>query len=310
MSKRYGLQVGHITPAELSQVRECRVMPWGWNATLRKRLIADGLSSDLLPTVDEISALRSLSHRRTSIAIHQRLSAMMGHSFSPLPVEISSLEEVKRFGAEHPGAYCKAPWSGSGHGVMRILDPDATDFVQWCHGILRRQGSVLCEVALDRTMDFALEFWRDAQDGSVALAGYSIFWSDRHSQYASGMIAPAQRLHDRIADYCPEIDDVARAMCLILQELISGTCYEGYLGVDMLIYRDGYGRVALDPCVEMNLRATMGAVTARLGQLGLRGGFQIVRKMSVSLSISMLPTTLLNPDYPDTDYIAVIKDSY
>lgn len=310
MSQRYGLQVSHIMPAQLSQVRDCRVMPWGWNATLRKRLIADGLSSDLLPTDDEISTLRSHSHRRTSIAIHQQLSKLMGRSFSPLPVEISTLEEVKRFAALHLGCYCKAPWSSSGRGVMRILDPDATDFEHWCHGVLRRQGSVLCEVALHRTMDFALEFWRSADDGSVTLAGYSIFQSDRHNQFSTGMVAPEQELHDRIADRCPEIDDVAGALCQVLSQMLSGTCYEGYLGVDMLLYRNGEGEISLDPCVELNLRTTMGAVTARLGQLGLRGGFKIMRAISLPLSITMLPTVFLTPDYSGTDYLALIRDFY
>ena len=52
--------------------------------------------------------------------------------------------------------------------------------------------------------------------------------------------------------------------------------YDGYLGIDMMLYWDENGKIALNPCVEVNLRMTMGMVTAAMGSRhGLRGNFSI-----------------------------------
>ncbi|MBR5101650.1 MAG: hypothetical protein IK092_00820, partial [Muribaculaceae bacterium] len=51
--------------------------------------------------------------------------------------------------------------------------------------------------------------------------------------------------------------------------------YTGALGIDMLAYRDS-GCVVTVPCVEVNLRHTMGHVTCALAaRHGLRGTFGI-----------------------------------
>ena len=40
--------------------------------------------------------------------------------------------------------------------------------------------------------------------------------------------------------------------------------YTGFLGVDMMIYRDGVGQYKIQPCVEINLRYNMGIVALQL----------------------------------------------
>jgi hypothetical protein len=64
--------------------------------------------------------------------------------------------------------------------------------------------------------------------------------------------------------------------------------YNGYLGIDMMLYWDENGKIALNPCVEVNLRMTMGMVTAAMGSRhGLHGNFSIVAsKSGYSLMIS------------------------
>lgn len=45
---------------------------------------------------------------------------------------------------------------------------------------------------------------------------------------------------------------------------IYGSVYCGYLGVDMLVYKDSEGNYALHPCIEVNMRYTMGMVALRI----------------------------------------------
>ena len=56
----------------------------------------------------------------------------------------------------------------------------------------------------------------------------------------------------------------------------------------MLFYRDNNGKIAINPCVELNLRMTMGMITAAMGSRhNLRGNFSITAsKSGYSLKIT------------------------
>ncbi|MDD7576143.1 MAG: hypothetical protein SPK27_06635, partial [Sodaliphilus sp.] len=85
--------------------------------------------------------------------------------------------------------------------------------------------------------------------------------------------------------------------------------YEGFLGVDMLLYNDG-GTTKLNPCVEVNLRATMGLVTCMVGEHILPKG--TVGRFKIEYSKSGFPVLqenriYLTPILPDTQYCAYIE---
>ena len=267
-----------ITPVPISKIADfgdCRIHPWGWDAALRYQLLQAGVSPDFLPIDDELDWIRRLSHRRTSIAVHQAL----GNAFSPCPVELKTVEEVHEFIKRHPGCYLKMPWSGSGKGIYRVIDPDVDNHVpRWIEGALKRQGSLLCEVGLDRIQDFAVEC--ECLDGKTRLTGYSVFDSDFHSQFGSGRVAPMEELHQYLIGQYPALDQVVEKVLLGIDSIVA-PCYNGPLGIDMMLYRDYKGNVALNPCVEVNLRMTMGMVTAAMGSRhGLRGNFTIIASKS------------------------------
>ena len=267
-----------ITPVPISQIADlgdCRIQPWGWDATLRHQLLQAGVSPDNLPTDEQLDWIRRLSHRRTSIAVHQAL----GNAFSPCPVELSTVNEVTAFMRQHPGYYLKMPWSGSGKGIYRVLDPQGDRHVHhWIEGALRRQGSLLCEVGLDRVQDFAIELL--CRDGVTMLMGYSVFDSDFHSQFGAGRVAPREELHELLQGMYPDLDSVIGQLIIAINELIAPH-FNGPLGIDMMLYWDEKGRIAINPCVEVNLRMTMGMVTAAMGDRhGLRGNFKIASDAS------------------------------
>ena len=262
-----------VNPVQLSKIAElgpCRIHPWGWDAALRYRLLQAGVSPEFLPTDAELDCIRRLSHRRTSIAVHQAL----GEAFSPCPVELKTVEDVNAFIQRHPGCYLKMPWSGSGKGIYRVIDPDADNHVpRWIEGALKRQGSLLCEVGLDRGQDFAIECM--CRDGHTLLMGYSVFDSDFHSQFGEGRVAPMEELHEMLLGMYPELDSVIGQVLMTIDDIVAPH-YNGPLGIDMMLYRDNKGNIALNPCVEVNLRMTMGMVTAAMGSRhGLRGRFKI-----------------------------------
>ena len=166
------------------------------------------------------------------------------------------------------------PWSGSGKGIYRVIDPIADNHVpRWIEGALKRQGSLLCEVGLDRIQDFAIECV--CRDGTVELMGYSVFDSDFHSQFGVGRVAPMEELHELLLGMYSDLDPVIGQVIMAIDDLIAPH-YSGLVGIDMMMYRDENGNIALNPCVEVNLRMTMGMVTAAMGSRhGMRGNFKI-----------------------------------
>lgn len=281
--------------------RRARFVPWGWTPTLRKRLLARGVDAACLPPEQAVWQWRELAHRRTTIAVHRLLRERLDMALPPLPVELDTVEAVRRFARAHPGCYVKSPWSGSGRGVWHVHDPEGHDFTSWVHGAIARCGSVLCEVGQERVMDFAVEC--ECEGGATRVTGYSVFVNDAHNQYSGGLVAPTAVLKSRIAALCPAIDDVTAALVQVLDRLVAPT-YTGPLGVDMFIYKVG-ASLRLNPCVELNLRMTMGHVAAHLGNtLALPKGearFAIVPPSRVPAG-----ARCLTPVTPATAHVAVV----
>ena len=262
-----------VTPVTFSQIADlgaCRIHPWGWDAALRYQLLQAGVSPGNLPNDEQLDWIRRLSHRRTTIAVHQAL----GEAFSPCPVELTTVQDVTAFAVSHPGCYLKMPWSGSGKGIYRVIDPLGDNHVpRWIAGALKRQDSLLCEVGLDCVQDFAVEC--ECREGRTVLTGYSVFDSDFHSQFGTGRVAPMEELHQLLLQQYPMLDQIINNVLQALDSIIA-PYYEGPLGIDMMFYKKENGTVSLNPCVEINLRMTMGMVTAAMGSRhNLRGTFKI-----------------------------------
>lgn len=269
------LEIIPVPIGKIANLGPCHLHPWGWDATVRHQLLQAGVSPDYLPTDEQLDWIRRLSHRRMTIAIHQAL----GNVFSPPPVELSQYDAVEQFMHDHPGCYLKMPWSGSGKGIYRVLDPTGDNHVpRWIEGALKRQGSLLCEVGLDRVQDFAIELL--CRDGVTMLMGYSVFDNDFHSQFGTGRVAPREELHEMLLGLYPDLDPVIGQVIMVMNDLIAPH-YNGPLGIDMMLYWNQNGRIAINPCVEINLRMTMGMVTAAMGDRhGLMGDFKITSDTS------------------------------
>lgn len=268
-----GLEVTPVMLSQIANLGPCRIHPWGWDAAVRYQLLSLGVLSEYLPTDDQLEWIRRLSHRRVTIEVHCALATELE------PVELTTADEVSQFMAGHPGCYLKMPWSGSGKGIYRVIDPRGDHHVpRWIAGALKRQGSLLCEVGLDRVQDFAIEC--ECIDGKTRLTGYSVFDSDFHSQFGTGRVAPMEELHRFLLNQYPDLDNMVDHVLKAMDRIVAPH-YDGPLGIDMMLYRNQDGTVALNPCVEINLRMTMGMITAAMGSRhALRGHFKIINDNS------------------------------
>ena len=102
-------------------------------------------------------------------------------------------------------------------------------------------------------MDFAIEF---ISNGSiVSFAGYSIFSTDKHNSFGGSYVASESQLAAKL----PDLTKMINALEEILPSILMG--YSGYFGIDMMLLEDN----TIHPCVELNLRNTMGVVAMVLG---------------------------------------------
>ena len=238
-------------------IRVETLRPWGWSAQMLCRFKAMGINNDIMPTERQINAMRTLSNRRSSIAILQYLKDA-GADTPALPRYICDPLKVKEYIESRERCVVKAPWSGSGKGIMWGIGRVEKPMENFYKGIIKRQGGVVCEEYLCCKVEFAMEFFASA--GSVDFAGYSLFNAENGS-YCGNTLLGDDDIICLLANYIPrvQLDAVRLNLCRILTYMLAGSGYEGYLGVDMMIYEDG-SSFRLNPCMELNLRMNMGVV--------------------------------------------------
>lgn len=244
---------GHITS----------VSPWGWDKALARRLrpAADSLRG-LMPDAARLSALRVMSHRR--FAAERLLAPIVADTVGTVGESVfcASLDEVRREASRHAsGVVLKMPWSSSGRGV-RYAPAHGMDanMEGWTRNVIARQGGIMAEPRYANVMDFGMEFHCDAHDG-IRYCGLSLFLTDKGA-YKGGLIATEEQKRELLSHYADMtlVDEVRQRTVQTLQPLLSGV-YEGPFGVDMMIVAAADGRgFRVHPCVELNLRRTMGHV--------------------------------------------------
>ncbi|MCM1071897.1 MAG: hypothetical protein NC210_00945 [[Clostridium] fimetarium] len=236
--------------------------PWGWSPYALRKF--ERVGAEVSPADgDRVGRLRWLSHRRITIELNRRLRYAGLGEFPPLPVEVSDASEIERLTEEWGTVYVKSPWSSTGRGVACSVDTSVAELARRCEGTIRRQGSVLVEKGLDKVEDFAMLFQSDGAE--VSFGGYSLFFNARGASYGGNLLLPDDEIERRLSLYVPRelLRGVASALAGALTELVAAD-YRGWFGVDMMVCADGRGGYTLAPCVELNLRFTMGVVAHRL----------------------------------------------
>lgn len=242
----------------ISQGDTVEIKPWGWNHSLRKTLLSAGIPESLLKSDEEISSLRALSHRRTTIPFNRKLRRMLPEMNIPEACEFTDTDSTLEFTVANPGAYLKAPWSSSGRGVVCTSGLSVRKIREWASGCIRRQGSVMAERGYNRIADFATEWELSA--GKAIFAGVSLFSTTPDGRYVRNSFDSQESIFSRIATFSAEWSSrLIEAQRKALEILIAPS-YSGPAGIDMLATDEG----RIVPCVEINLRQTMGMAALRV----------------------------------------------
>lgn len=188
---------------------------------------------------------------------------------SIIPRVCQRITEIEEFIRE--GSYIvKAPWSSSGKGILCVEKSLAEKEKEWISGMLGRQGYLMLEKKLQKVQDFAMEF--RAEEGKVVFIGWSAFTTGSRGEYRGNYIGPQSKVENSLnaAVGYPLTEQLKETMPEILKGLLP--IYKGYLGVDMMLYRDTEGKMRVHPCLEINLRCNMGIVALFLSERYLNEG--------------------------------------
>ena len=246
-----------LTPKVIASVT--RIKPWGWNLYLRHTLRRMGFNDALLPSDQQIEALRMLSCRKTAVDVLKQLSfkhpLFEGDSSWCVNTE-EAWTAINHYGT----AMAKSPWSSSGRGVFRV---EAEHNVFPAHeriaNIIKQYGGIAIERYCQRLVDFAIEY-EAHPDGDIQYVGISVFQTSVGGNYIGNVQGTQSELYQVLESHVKrgDLDEIITIVANELCTTINGA-YCGPLGVDMMVIQTNAG-VKVHPCVEINFRNTMGHV--------------------------------------------------
>ena len=300
-----------------------KVTPWGWDAAVVFQLRRIGVPDKLLPTDEQLSKLRALAHRKTTIAA---MEFLRGHCAQPeklpeTPEYLTDILEIEDFVQRMKDVIFKSPYSGNGRGHLYAHGECSPTLLRQCGGVLKRQGGILAEKQYTVVQDFAMEF--ECRNGEVIFRGYSLFRTE-HYGYGGNLLMPDSDILHFLSKYVEgqDLQTIQELVQQFLQQEIA-PYYNGDAGVDMFVYQED-GKYKLHPFVEVNLRKTMGLaahdIYARYCHPESRGTFRIVHgnvetgrapslqtEMHCRNGLWFSGTMVLNPVTEKTQYAVVVK---
>lgn len=228
-----------------------RILPWGWDKAIKRELERKGFPLSAMPSDRQLETIRTLSHRQTAAQLLPQLQMEGTVGEAVLCETIEAVEQQLRL---HPRLVLKAPWSSSGRGI-RFINRQLNDHQRgWLHNLLKSQGGVMAEPYYEKVKDFGMEF--ESTDEGIRYLGLSLFHT-ANGAYTGNILATEETKREILSRYIPVslLDCVKEKICSTLQL----KDYRGPFGIDMMVVNEN-GLRKLHPCVEINLRRTMGHV--------------------------------------------------
>lgn len=243
-----------------SDMMPAKVEPWGWDKHLVYRLLkCNPLFRELVPDDNQLDEIREFSSR--VFAAENLLSALVAESdmfVGKAEVFKGSVQDLCVYLKDKGPVVLKSPWSCSGRGV-RFIEKELTDSERgWVKNILDEQKTIMIEPKYNKVLDFAMEFVCDKT--GVRYTGMNLFSTNNGAYLQNSNLSEVERI-TKIGQYIDVklLDIIRNSIIELTSNSICGH-YEGPFGIDMMIVVDCENKTKVHPCVEMNLRRTMGQI--------------------------------------------------
>lgn len=248
-----------VTEPEVCEYDNITPIPWGWNASVRRYLYQKGVPLIALPSDDKLKRWRMMASRERiaeCLAELLHMPSCCGES-----VNLYNLKDCQNYVDNHGHAVLKAPWSGSGRGLLWCERGYTQTVAGWCSNVLCRQGCVVAAPVYNKVEDFAMEFQSDGH-GNIRFVGYSLFQTNARGAYRGNILLSDSDFEKWMAQYISV--KTLLQIRVAVQNVLAKLCasYIGFLGVDMMVCRAE--KFLVHPCVEINLRMNMGIIACQL----------------------------------------------
>ncbi|WP_207916027.1 hypothetical protein [Natronoflexus pectinivorans] len=262
--------------------------PWGWSPAIHKFFstleiqLQDSWKSN--PMNHWKSEYKRLLSRLTGVElIKEAVVIIEKERFSNVliphvPVMMDSPEYINHIEKTSTlPLLLKTPWSASGRGLFKIRDKNEQAWKNpWILGKLKQQGFLLGEPFLHKLQDVSFHFWCDSK--GVHSLGTTYFSTDKAGRFL-GCYTHLPKDSSIPESLMKEGEKEAESVLLTaLQKMKINTKYRGPIGVDGLFFLSANGKILLNPCIEVNMRYSMGLINLKIRERlapGRTGKWQI-----------------------------------
>ena len=266
-----------IKEAKINQsfiaLKRNKLIPWGWSPAAHKILspLKASCSNEFKnsPVFNWLPEHKYLYSKKFASTILKTLLYEYGNEYfmpkSQLTEACTTQQEIEKLLRRWGKLMIKAPWSSSGRGLQPItktpVHPKVWDKIL---AIVKDQGSVVVEPYLNKAMDLAFQF--ELKKGKVKFIGFSNFTTDYKGQYngnrLNGLPSSLDKEILEFAQFIP--GQIIPPLIEIIEISKLAEFYEGFFGVDTLIYRNERNKLKINPCLEINVRQSMGLLSLQL----------------------------------------------
>ena len=252
------------------------LQPWGWSPSMHKffQPLKDHCSDRFksLPVFNWQNEHKEICSRKFAAGLLKNLTTDLPHEFlidkSQLPEVCLNRHDIESCIGKWGKIMIKAPWSSSGRGLQTITKIPVHEAVwQRTLSFIGTQGFVMAEPLLEKRLDVAFEFI--VKNGTPLFIGKSYFITDGKGQYQGNYLNGLPELTDpELTGFIEKYDELI--ISSLLEQIGKSTIpefYEGYLGIDALLFSDREKKLQINPCLEINLRYTMGILALKLERL-------------------------------------------
>jgi hypothetical protein len=276
------------------QLPKNKLLPWGWSPAAHQFLLPlkQSCSSEFRqsPVFNWKQEHREITSRKFAIDILKQVSISMNADYL-LPPELTPKICITQTDFENAirqwgKIMVKAPWSSSGRGLQPVTKTPVHPKVwEKIMGIVKEQGFAISEPYLNKVLDLAFLF--ELKKGKVEFLGISNFCTNKKGQYEGNYINGLPvNTEKEIVEFTNIVEHEIREPLIKAIETSKMTVfYEGVFGVDTLIYSDEKAKLRINPCLEINVRHTMGLLSLQLEKLiqpSKKGMFRIFYQPGVS----------------------------
>ena len=253
-----------------------KLLPWGWSPAAHKILspLKALCSAEFQqsPVFNWKPEHREITSRKFALSILKQLQSTLKADFilpaGQTPVICTTQNDFEIAIKQWGKVMIKAPWSSSGRGLQPITKtPVHAKVWEKVMGIVKEQGFAVAEPLLNKVFDLALLF--EIEKGKVETLGTSYFYTNNKGQYEGNFLngLPSSIKH-QIVDFADfVVGEISQPIIKVIESSKMATFYEGVFGVDTLIYFDENDVLKINPCLEINVRHTMGLLALQLEKL-------------------------------------------